>query len=366
MPSVLSLLANATWPLGPLVSMTLDAAFEPRSTLQLRVRGSPCASLGDHLAMHSAALPRFLLTFWVYGWLLGDWRSYALVLAPGWVAACVSRYVLLAIFTAIVTDGAHLGQFSPWRKSMSRHKFSPAYPAFFFRAGGTAPLVRDAAWSALTAALAGLIEAAVLHACATGRLVYANTDAWWTHAPTVVLMVTWFYTQNVQFYAMHRCLHRWGTPAGWPDPGAWLYARVHSLHHAAKNPSAVSGIAMHPVEAAAYLSYALFPCAFGAHPAAVSYILHSLVVAAMLGHSGFGDPAQGSHPHFIHHQLVHVNYAENHVPLDWLFGTFAADEAEAAASLQRRLGPAAALETKASDVTAPAATRTSRRHRVAK
>ena len=300
--------------------------------------------MSDHLAMHASAVPRLALTVWVYARLMGDWRTYARELAPGWVAACVARYVLLAALTALVTDGAHLARASPWRSAMSRHKFSPAYPAMFMRAGGTAPLARDAAWSALTAALAGLLEAAVLNACAAGRLPFADTAAWWTHAPTVVLMLTWFYTQNVQFYVLHRCLHRWGTPAGWPDPGSWLYAHVHALHHGAKNPSAVSGIAMHPVEAALYLSYALFPCLFGAHPAAVSYILASLVQAAMLGHSGFGEPAQGSHPHFLHHQLVHVNYAENHLPLDWLCGTFAADEAQAHASLQRRLGLAAAEE----------------------
>ena len=80
------------------------------------------------------------------------------------------------------------------------------------------------------------------------------------------------------------------------------------------------------------------PCFFAAHPIAVTYILHNLVAAAMLGHSGFEDPAQGSHPHFIHHQLVHVNYAENHLPIDLLLGTFAATEEDAHASLRRRLG----------------------------
>ena len=345
MPSLVSLLSAATWPLGPLLSMSLDAAAASSAApsglappASARARGRACASLGDHFGMQVAAIPRLLLSAWAYAHLLGDWRGYARELAPAWVAAIVARYVLLMLLCAVVTDGAHLSPVSPWRASMSRHKYSARYPALFERAGGTAPLARDAAWSCLTAAMAGLLEAAVLHACAAGRLAFADTDAWWTHAPTVVLMATWFYSQNVQFYAMHRCMHRWGVPAGWFDPGAWLYKHVHSLHHQAKNPSAVSGIAMHPVEAALYLSYALFPCAFAAHPIAVTYILHNLVAAAMLGHSGFEDPAQGSHPHFIHHQLVHVNYAENHLPIDWALGTFAATEEDAHASLQRRLG----------------------------
>jgi len=41
-----------------------------------------------------------------------------------------------------------------------------------------------------------------------------------------------------------------------------------------------------------------------------------------------------------HHSLVDVNYAENHLPLDYLFGTFAGDEQEAEASIARRFARA--------------------------
>ncbi len=41
-------------------------------------------------------------------------------------------------------------------------------------------------------------------------------------------------------------------------------------------------------------------------------------------------------PHYLHHSLVSVNYAESHVPLDWLFGTFAATEEDAVASIKKR------------------------------
>ena len=33
---------------------------------------------------------------------------------------------------------------------------------------------------------------------------------------------------------------------------------------------------------------------------------------------------------------MNCNYAENVLPLDWLFGTFAADEADAVAGMRRR------------------------------
>lgn len=111
---------------------------------------------------------------------------------------------------------------------------------------------------------------------------------------------------------------------------------MHSLHHRCKVPTAFSGIAMHPVESALYFSYALFPLLFGAHPIAMTYIFLNLHAAAMLGHANFEAPSQGSHPHFVHHQHVLVNFAENHLPLDVLFGTFAADAADAEASMLRR------------------------------
>lgn len=95
--------------------------------------------------------------------------------------------------------------------------------------------------------------------------------------------------QNIQFYTIHRAMHRWGVrlPFGLPDPGEWLYRHVHSLHHgegsraerragrplqprppsaAARNPTAFSGLAMHPFESAVYLTAALIPVAGGAHP----------------------------------------------------------------------------------------------------
>ena len=92
----------------------------------------------------------------------------------------------------------------------------------------------------------------------------------------------------------------------------------------------------HPVESTLYLSYALFPALFGAHPIACIYIELNLIAAAMIGHSGFEAPASGSFPHFLHHSLTQVNFAENHLPLDLLFGTWAGDETEARASMRAR------------------------------
>jgi sterol desaturase/sphingolipid hydroxylase (fatty acid hydroxylase superfamily) len=163
---------------------------------------------------------------------------------------------------------------------MRAHKFNPVYPHLSAR-NGTSSLLREALWSCSTAALAGLLEAGVLHGYATGRLAGPAGEAWWADARTLFFMLTWFYSQNIQFYTMHRLMHAWGTT--WvPDLGAWLYRNVHSLHHESKNPTAFSGISMHPVEAALYLSYALLPALGGAHFMAFLYIKTNLIAAAML------------------------------------------------------------------------------------
>jgi sterol desaturase/sphingolipid hydroxylase (fatty acid hydroxylase superfamily) len=351
-------LTAATWPVGWLVALAADAASPPpppgaRSARD--ARGSPHATLLEHVGMQLGCVPRLALAAFLYAYVVGDWRAYAAVWAWPWVARIAARNVALAWFVGGVTDFLLLANESPFRGSSQRHKYSEQYPRFA-SSNGTAPVLRDIFWSTVSALVAAGLEAAGLHAYATGRVVSgAASDAeWWRHWPTVLLMLTWPYTQNVQFYCLHRFLHKWGTTSV-PDLGALLYKHVHSLHHKAKNPTAFSGIAMHPVESALYFSYALFPLLFGAHPIAMTYIFLNLHAAAMLGHAGFEFPSQGSQPHFLHHSLVLVNFAENHLPLDLLFGTFAADAAEAEESMGRRFPGTAAAAAAAATAAAKAA-----------
>ena len=334
-------LAAATWPLGWLVALAADAGPDSKATAR-EARGSPHATVLEHVGMQLGCVPRLALAAFLYAYVVGDWRAYAATLAWPWVARIIARNLLLAWFVGGITDFFLLSDASPFRAAQQRHKYDERYPRFA-SSNGTAPVLRDIFWSSCSAVIAALLEAGGLHAYATGRVASgAASDAeWWRHAPTVLLMLTWPYTQNVQFYCLHRFLHRWGTTSV-PDLGAFLYKHVHSLHHKAKNPTAFSGIAMHPVESALYFSYALFPLLFGAHPIAMTYIFLNLHAAAMLGHAGFEFPSQGSQPHFLHHSLVLVNFAENHLPLDLMFGTFAADAAEAEASMARRFDAAKA------------------------
>jgi sterol desaturase/sphingolipid hydroxylase (fatty acid hydroxylase superfamily) len=346
-----TLLSSSTWPIGETIAMVIDSSTKQTTTTTTTtsnarsVKGSPHATLADHISMQFSAMPRMLLAAYIVSRFLGDWRTYAKDLAWNWIAPILLRDVLLAMFVGTIGDFLLLSDLSPFKHSMAIHKYSESYP-LFFTSRGTAPIIRDIFWSIISACIAGLFEAYMLHLYAIGYFIStAKNDLWYNHIPTLILCITWFYTQNIQFYTMHRLIHRWGTKTI-PDIGAFLYKHVHSLHHQSKNPTCFSGIAMHPFESFLYLSYAFFPCFFGAHPIAFIYIKLNLISAAMLGHSGFEYPSQGSQPHWLHHQLVDVNYAENIIPLDLLFGTFAANEDEANEQRMKRFGMNIKKQTK--------------------
>lgn len=332
MAFIKSALSVSFWPLSSIAALSLA---EPRKTKEFD-KPSPFASLSDHVLMQLGCLPRLLLVYYVFA-NYGDWRSYGKTLSPSWILPIVLRDVSICLFVGCVDSFLLLSDYSPFKATMASRKFNATYPQLTTR-NGTSSLVREASWCCVSACLAALLEAFVVHAYATGRfLALYKGDAWWTDSRTIFFMLTWFYTQNVQFYTMHRMLHKWGTKSI-PDLGAWLYENVHKLHHQSKNPTAFSGISMHPFESALYFSYALLPCLFGAHFVAFLYIKTNLIAAAMLGHSSFAEPGTGSMPHYLHHSLVSVNYAESHVPLDYLFGTWAATEEDARESVKRRMG----------------------------
>jgi len=222
-PSFLaSSLASATWPLGWLVALAVDArtpSSSSSSSSAREARGAPHATLLDHIGMQLGCLPRLALAAFLYAHVVGDWRGYAATLAWPWVARIAARNLALVWFVGGITDFFLLADASPFRASSERHKFSERYPRFL-TSSGTAPILRDALWSSVSALVAAALEAAGLHAYASGRVASAaDGDAWWRHAPTVLLMLTWPYTQNIQFYTLHRLLHRWGTTFV-PDVGA--------------------------------------------------------------------------------------------------------------------------------------------------
>ena len=175
-------------------------------------------------------------------------------------------------------------------------------------------------------------------------------DAWWRDALTVLALLAVPHFQIVHFYFTHRVMHRWPrccTRRGVPDVGQFLYQHVHSLHHKAKDPTAFSGISMHPVESALFFTTMPIACLLGLHPIVFLHAKFYNISAAMLGHESFGDPSTGGHSHWLHHKLVDCNFGGNFVPLDWVFGSHVADEAEFEARAAKARSAAAALaETK--------------------
>ena len=46
-------------------------------------------------------------------------------------------------------------------------------------------------------------------------------------------------------------------------------------------------------------------------------------IGAWLGHDGFQWPGSGDYFHMLHHKHFDCNYGALHIPIDWLFGTYA-------------------------------------------
>jgi len=132
--------------------------------------------------------------------------------------------------------------------------------------------------------------------------------------------------RSAHFHFLHRTMHPWRTTVV-PDLGKFLYRHVHSVHHKSSNPTAFSGTNMHPVEATGYYSAALIPVLWGnCHPIFSLTVIIDCAIGAWLSHDGFSWPGSGEYFHMLHHRHFDCNYGGVHVPLDWLFGTYAASK----------------------------------------
>ena len=145
----------------------------------------------------------------------------------------------------------------------------------------------------------------------------------WREHPWAILfwLFGMYFWRDTHFYLIHRAIHPWRLN-GIPDLGRWLYRNVHSLHHKSTNPSAWSGIAMHPVESAFYESAIFVPCFFTHHPYFIVVIKLHLLLTAILGHDGHTLPGAGNYNHYLHHAYADCNYGTINAPFDWLCGSY--------------------------------------------
>jgi len=295
------------------------------------VLSSPAA----HAALIVSAAWKVALAAFVWSYLRLS-PADALALSPSAIARVAARDVLITWMVGGCWDWLHLAPSSPLSAYLAPFKFSGA-PT---RRG---QLSHDAAWATVSALVSTAWEVIIVRAWANGALPPALAgDEWWTDVSTVTLLIALPYLQIVHFFIIHRLMHRWfvGRRAGGsalriPDVGQWLYVHVHSLHHQSRDPTALSGISMHPVESALFFSTMPLIAMLGAHPIVMLHAKFYNIVVAMLGHESFGDPSTGGHEHWIHHQHIDCNFGGNFVPLDWLLGTHARNEEDFVAKFRQ-------------------------------
>jgi hypothetical protein len=317
------------WPLSTFVGLAVTPLPAPDAK---RYAAAPVlASPFAHLVIIVSAAWKVLFAAAVYYTSFAVSPADALALSPAWVARVAARDVAITLCVGCCWDALHLLPASPLYARLQPLKFS-GVPA------RGAQVAHDAFWACVSALVASAWEVALVHAWARGWWAFAQPpgDAWFAHAPTVLALLALPHAQIVHFFAVHRVMHRWfprrARGAGWlPDVGALLYQHVHYLHHRSRDPTAFSGISMHPVESALFFTTMPLAALAGCHPIVVLHAKLYNIVVAMIGHESYGDPSTGGHDHWLHHQLVDCNYGGNFVPLDALLGTFARDEDDFAA-----------------------------------
>ena len=321
------------WPVSTFVSLATtplpaaDAAPAASRYAMAPVQASPFA----HLVIVVSAAWKALFAVAVYYYSFAVSPADALSLSPAWVARVAVRDVAITLLVGACWDALHLLPASPLYALLQPLKVSGA-PA------RGAQVAHDAGWACASALVSSAWEVLLVHAWARGWLAAARPpgDAWYTHAPTLLALLALPHAQIVHFFVIHRAMHRWfprrAPGAGvLPDVGAFLYAHAHFLHHRSRDPTAFSGISMHPLESALFFTTMPIAALLGCHPIVVLHAKLYNIVVAMIGHESFGDPSTGGHDHWLHHRLVDCNFGGTFVPLDWLFGTFARDEEDYAA-----------------------------------
>ncbi|MEO6028028.1 MAG: sterol desaturase family protein [Candidatus Binatia bacterium] len=178
-------------------------------------------------------------------------------------------------------------------------------------------------------AVTGIVTALLVHQ--QGIIVHTAWPAPMTAARETLGYLLCF---EVYFYALHRLLHVRG-----------VYRWIHVVHHRSMSPSALSGLAFHPVEALLIIGFV--PVAMWAlpvHLASLACVSAFLSGSILLAHSGVAwfpvwwerVPVLNWYVtprvHVRHHARGDCNYSATLSICDRVFGTFAAPEAHGRAA----------------------------------
>ena len=135
----------------------------------------------------------------------------------------------------------------------------------------------------------------------------------------IALFILIPFWDSLHFYVVHRILH-------WK----WIYKYVHSVHHRNINVGPWSGMSMHPIEGAIYLSVILIHLILPSHPLHIAFHISWYALGPAATHCGFEavSVAGGKYPrlgdffHQLHHRFFECNYGNSDVPLDNLSNSF--------------------------------------------
>ena len=307
MPLLASSLPFLPWPLATFVGVAITPPPGPNSPPPSKRFAEPTITTDPkaHLSIIiSAGAWKVVFAAAVLAFLSPLDAATALSLDAAWVGRIAARNLLLTWGVGGLWDFLHLSPSSPLRAALAPHKFTPA-PV---RSG---QIPHDAFWASVSALVATCWEVAIWRWRALGALPLAEApQGWWAHGPTLAWLLALPHLQIVHFWAVHRVMHRWfprarrGLAAWAPDVGQWLYTWVHSLHHLSRDPTAFSGISMHPVESALFFTTMPLLALCGCHPVVILHAEFYNIVQAMIGHESYGSPSTGGHFHWLHHQLI--------------------------------------------------------------
>ena len=323
-PMAWNVVRGAFWPIGNIAFLATQPLVEKNDGHVDKVTGKKVSAADafgskpvadtflEHVSVQTSTWPKLVLAavLWAYfvdleGAKRGDWA---------WLFSIIKRDLAITWFCAGLQDFMGSSMFSPFSAKLQAYKYNPEPPK-------TRQLIWDCFWSNCSTIISSLFEAWALRGWVQGSLAIPQGctpgDAWWTSPATLLLLLSMPYWRLTHFYFLHRSMHKWYpgmAPEDRPmlDIGEVLYNWVHSLHHYARNPTAWSGVAMHPVESSGYYTAMLLPhqvlaaaqalgmlAGASIHPIALLYTKMDLTIAALVGHDGIGYPGGGSQCHWL-------------------------------------------------------------------